>query len=74
MEKYLGILAGGEGVSDYQKASAAYLLGRVAPKSEKVEKALRAAAASDVETVKRRAEYALKAYLSRTSPRSTGKR
>jgi HEAT repeat protein len=63
---FLGILCGTESASKYERGSAAYLLGRVAPASEEVEKALREAAASEDETVNRRAEYALRTYLSRT--------
>jgi hypothetical protein len=64
VDRYLAILESGK--TSYEKASAANLLGRVAPASETVERALRAAAASEDPTVERRAEYALKAYLTRT--------
>jgi HEAT repeat protein len=74
VDVYLAILGGGDAVVKYERASAAYLLGRVAPKSEEVEKALRNAATSDDETVKRSAEYALRTYLARTGDPSRDSR
>ncbi len=66
VDRFLAILAGGEKRGPGERGTAAYLLARVAPKHEKVERALAAAVEAADAAHKPRFEYALRLYRKRT--------